>query len=176
MEVTVLRLGHRVGRDKRLSTHVCLTARAFGAGKVIMDARDPRVEESVKEVVAAWGGGFTVEYAESWKSVIKNFVGVKVHLTMYGLPLDDVAAEIRDAKKPVLAIVGGPKVPSEVYHMVDYNVAVGSQPHSEVAALSLLLDRLNQGEELGLDFKGSLTIIPQACGKKVAGTYRSKSK
>ncbi|TLZ95287.1 MAG: tRNA (cytidine(56)-2'-O)-methyltransferase, partial [Methanobacteriota archaeon] len=29
--ITVLRLGHRPARDKRVTTHVALTARAFGA-------------------------------------------------------------------------------------------------------------------------------------------------
>ncbi|MHC1589292.1 MAG: RNA methyltransferase, partial [Methermicoccaceae archaeon] len=34
------------------------------------------------------------------------------------------------------------KVPREVYELSDYNVAVGNQPHSEVAALAVMLDRL----------------------------------
>jgi tRNA (cytidine56-2'-O)-methyltransferase len=34
--ITVLRLDHRVGRDTRITTHVCLTSRAFGADKVIL--------------------------------------------------------------------------------------------------------------------------------------------
>ena len=31
MNINVLRLDHRIGRDTRITTHVCLTARAFGA-------------------------------------------------------------------------------------------------------------------------------------------------
>ena len=34
MNINVLRLDHRIGRDTRITTHVCLTARAFGASKV----------------------------------------------------------------------------------------------------------------------------------------------
>jgi tRNA (cytidine56-2'-O)-methyltransferase len=32
--ITVLRLSHRVGRDERVTTHVGLTARAFGASGI----------------------------------------------------------------------------------------------------------------------------------------------
>ena len=32
--IEVLRLGHRISRDKRISTHVALVARAFGASKI----------------------------------------------------------------------------------------------------------------------------------------------
>ena len=35
-EVAVLRLGHRPGRDNRMTTHVGLTARALGADRVII--------------------------------------------------------------------------------------------------------------------------------------------
>ena len=34
MIIEVLRLSHRIRRDVRLSTHVALTARAFGASKI----------------------------------------------------------------------------------------------------------------------------------------------
>jgi len=35
-EVAVLRLGHRPGRDERMTTHVGLTARALGADRVVL--------------------------------------------------------------------------------------------------------------------------------------------
>lgn len=34
--IAVLRLGHRKKRDARVTTHVCLAARAFGASKIIL--------------------------------------------------------------------------------------------------------------------------------------------
>ena len=34
MPVEILRLGHRISRDPRLSTHLALTARAFLASKL----------------------------------------------------------------------------------------------------------------------------------------------
>ncbi len=37
MKINVLRLDHRQKRDARITTHVCLTARAFGADGVILN-------------------------------------------------------------------------------------------------------------------------------------------
>jgi len=40
MTLEVLRLGHRPARDKRITTHVCLTARALGATRVRIAEKD----------------------------------------------------------------------------------------------------------------------------------------
>ena len=49
MPVLVLRLGHRKERDKRVTTHVCLTARALGADGVILSGeRDDKIIATVK--------------------------------------------------------------------------------------------------------------------------------
>jgi tRNA (cytidine56-2'-O)-methyltransferase len=48
-------------------------------------------------------------------------------------------------------------------------VAVGSQPHSEVAALAVFLDRLFEGRELSREFEGGLKIIPSPRGKHIVG-------
>ncbi|MFH1054771.1 MAG: tRNA (cytidine(56)-2'-O)-methyltransferase [Candidatus Altiarchaeota archaeon] len=167
MNVTVLRLGHRFARDARISTHLALTARAFGAERIVYDVADGKVKGSIERITSEWGGGFKVESTDSWRRSMNGFEGVKVHLTMYGLPLDDVVPNFRGAGN-VLVIVGGAKVPPEVYHLADYNVSVGCQPHSEVAALAVFLDRLFEGRELGKDFKGRKRIIPQERGKKLA--------
>lgn len=66
-----------------------------------------------------------------------------------------------------MIIVGGKKVPSDVYYLSDYNVAIGNQPHSEVAALAVFLDRLFDGKETEIEFKGKIKILPQERGKKV---------
>ncbi|MCD6478050.1 MAG: tRNA (cytidine(56)-2'-O)-methyltransferase [Candidatus Aenigmarchaeota archaeon] len=166
--ITVLRLGHRLGRDARISTHVGLVARAFGAQKIIYSGdKDEKMMNSIKNVTKEWGGPFSVVYQKNWKNVIKNFSGVKVHLTMYGIPIQEIKSEIR-RKRNILVIVGGEKVPSEVYHVVDYNVAITNQPHSEVAALAVFLHKYFSGKELEKKFKGAkLKIIPQEKGKKV---------
>jgi tRNA (cytidine56-2'-O)-methyltransferase len=64
-------------------------------------------------------------------------------------------------------VVGAEKVPAEMYDLADWNVAVGNQPHSEVAALAVFLDRLFLGQELRLDFEGGLKIVPSSRGKRV---------
>jgi tRNA (cytidine56-2'-O)-methyltransferase len=55
--------------------------------------------------------------------------------------------------------------------MVDYNIAVGNQPHSEVAALAILLDRIFDGKQFSRDFRGRKKIVPQERGKKVIEDY-----
>ncbi len=164
--ISVLRLGHRFSRDKRISTHLALTARAFGAGRIVYDARAADVKETVDAVTDSWGGGFKVEFTGDWKKYVTGFDGVKVHLTMYGLPLDDVVPNL-DVSSDTMVVVGGKKVPSEVYEIADYNVAVGSQPHSEVAALAVFLDRFLKGEGVRRKFSGRKKIVPQRRGKKV---------
>jgi tRNA (cytidine56-2'-O)-methyltransferase len=64
--------------------------------------------------------------------------------------------------------VGASKVPGEVFGLSDFNLAVGSQPHSEVAALAIALDRLGGGAWSRKKFKGGRVVIrPSARGKVV---------
>ncbi len=171
----VLRLGHRPERDKRITTHVALTARAFGADKIVIAAEeDEHVRESVEDVVERWGGPFTIEFNPSWKKVMREWKesgGIIVHLTMYGIHVDETLPAIKDdlrAGKDIMVVVGAEKVPREVYEVADYNVAIGNQPHSEVAALAVFLDRLLEGEGLRREFKNAkLKILPRERGKKV---------
>jgi tRNA (cytidine56-2'-O)-methyltransferase len=68
----------------------------------------------------------------------------------------------------ILVIVGAEKVPRDLYSLVDLNIAVGNQPHSEVAALAVFLDRVFMGEELYNTFgNAKLRIKPSSRGKKV---------
>ena len=65
-----------------------------------------------------------------------------------------------------MVVVGGEKVPPEIYQSADWNVAVANQPHSEVAALAIFLDRYFQGKQLDKKFqKAKIKIIPQERGK-----------
>lgn len=165
-EVVVLRIGHRPQRDKRVTTHLALVARAFGAHKFILDNSDEKVERSIKGVLKKFGGDMEFINGANWKDVIKNFEGVKIHLTMYGLPIDDIIDEIRKYEK-ILVIVGAEKVPAELYRLADYNISIGNQPHSEVSALAIFLDRYYQGSELRRKIYGHWRIIPSARGKRV---------
>jgi Uncharacterized protein conserved in archaea len=76
-----------------------------------------------------------VSFIKRWKSD----GGLVVHLTMYGLPLDEVIEQISSTKSRVLVVVGSEKVEGVYYGLADYNVAVGNQPHSEVARLPCFL-------------------------------------
>lgn len=168
MEVYVLRLFHRKERDKRVTTHCALVARAFLAKKMFYCGdKDEKFEEKIKDIVERWGGDFSVEYVENWKKLIKNFDGVKVHLTMYGIPLIEKIDEIKKNKK-ILVIIGSEKVPSIVYKLSDYNISITTQPHSEIAALAVFLDHLFENREFKAEFKNAkLKIVPQEKGKKV---------
>jgi tRNA (cytidine56-2'-O)-methyltransferase len=125
---------------------------------------------TVKDVNASWGGDFRVIIDPSWKKVIEEARadGRKVvHLTMYGLPLQEKLNELRVAQR-LLIVVGGPKVPGRVYHDADYNIAVTSQPHSEIAALAITLHEIQNGEELKRDFgQSKIRIVPTPKGKHV---------
>ncbi len=86
---------------------------------------------------------------------------------MYGININDTIEKIKSSGKDKLIIIGGKKVPSGMYHLADYNMAIGNQPHSEVSALAVFLDRLFGGNELEKKFHGRSTIIPQEHGKRV---------
>ncbi len=166
MMITVLRLGHRRERDKRITTHIGLVARAFGADEVLISTKDSGVESTLADVTARFGGDFKVKSGISWRKVISNWKGTKIHLNMYGEHINDIMPAIpRD--KDILIIVGAEKVPKEVFNSADFNVAVGNQPHSEVAALAVFLDRFLGEESLRRDFKGKVMIIPTKSGKMV---------
>lgn len=171
-KVYVLRLGHRPGRDKRVTTHVGLVARAFGAnGFVLADVCDEKVIESLRKVIDRWGGEMELlcgvpgeRFVIDWR----RHGGEVIHLTMYGLHVDDVISSIRESKRPKLIVVGAEKVPAFFYEHADYNVAIGSQPHSEIAALAIFLDRLFEGRELRQEFPNAkIRIIPSKRGKKI---------
>jgi len=168
MRVCVLRLGHRRVRDQRITSHCALVARAFGAKDLTYSGeKDENLEKSIKKVVEKWGGAFEIKYEKNWKKIIKDWKGRIVHLTMYGLPFQGSMKEIRKCKKDLLIIVGSEKVPTEVYQLSDWNIAITNQPHSEVAALAVFLDRLFVGKELKKEFKNAkIKIIPQEKGKK----------
>jgi len=168
--IRVLRVGQRFVRDDRTLTHLCLVSRALGAEAIYLDDAEKDILATVAEVNKTWGGGFEVIIGRPWKKVIaeSKAEGRKVvHLTMYGLPLQNKVEELKGLDR-MLIVVGGPKVPGQVYNSADYNIAVTSQPHSEIAALALTLHEIQSGEELKRSFaKSKLRIIPSERGKRV---------
>ena len=169
--ITVLRIGHRIGRDKRITTHVALVARAFGANKIIIDTLDKKIEETIRSTCDRFGNDFEIQTGVKPKEIIKNFKGIVAHLTMYGDKLEKSIKKI-DKKSDLLILVGAEKVPPYVYEMADHNISVGNQPHSEVAALAIFLDRYTDGKWINKKFDGKLQILPSNKGKKVISKER----
>ncbi len=172
--IVVLRLGHRPKRDQRVTTHVALTARALGADGMLVSTPDPVLEKTVRGVVDRFGGRFTIETGIDWRKAIKSWKGEVVHLTMYGESLSKALPTIK--AKNLMIVVGSEKVPREVYDLADRNVSVGNQPHSEVAALAIFLDRRAKGKKLERDLKGRLTIVPNPRGKTVVDRSKEKAR
>lgn len=169
--VSVLRVGHRAGRDPRLTTHAALAARAFGAERLYLHPPDAALAERVERVRRQWGGTFAVEGVADWKRLVREFGGPVVHLTMYGEPIGGLLSKLRRTRS-LLLVVGGAKVPPDLYRLATYNVAVGHQPHSEVAALAVALEMISGVPGPGAWPNATQFIEPQASGKKVVSIPR----
>lgn len=170
-DFVVIRYGHREVRDYRVTSHCALVSRAFGASKIIVcESRDEISENTIKGVNERWGGLFKVEFIQDWKeavSKLKKRGYIIVHLTMYGKQIQQIDKKLNKINK-IAIIIGSQKVEREVYDTVDYNISITNQPHSEIAALAVFLDRVQKGKELEKKFtKAKLKIIPQNKGKKV---------
>jgi len=168
--VVVLRLGHRPGRDERMTTHVGLTARALGADRLVLEDAAAGRKETVTDITDRFGGPFEVEVTDRPLGRLRSWDGAIAHLTMYGQPVQNLEDEIRTAHRdePLLVVVGAEKVPFEVYERADFNVGVTNQPHSEIAALAVFLDRLFEGRELDRTWEDAeKRVVPKAAGKRV---------
>ena len=164
--INILRIGHRISRDKRITTHVALVARAFGADKIIIDTEDKKIEDTIRSTSKRFGGDFKIETGADKKKILKNWNGTIVHLTMYGDELEKSIKKI-DKNKDLLIVVGAEKVPPQIYELADFNISVGNQPHSEVAALSIFLDKYTDGAWKKKRFNGKIEILPSNRSKKV---------
>ena len=168
----VLRIGHRIPRDERVTTHVCLTARALGAdGVYVSDVQDRGLVERINRVTDQFGGRFTIETGKPWRSTIVEWSrsgGTVIHLTAYGMPLPKVVTEIRRSKADKLVVVGAEKVPGKIFGLSDWNVAVTNQPISEVSALGIFLDWLFKHRRLEERRENAkIQIVPTPHGKTV---------
>ena len=169
MNIEVLRIGQRIVRDDRVTTHVALVARAFGATKIYMNEVNPEIRDTINKINETWGGKFKIEIITKWKDIInsKKNTSKIVHLTMYGENINEIQDKIQQEDN-ILIVVGAEKVPREVYELAHYNVSIGNQPHSEVSALAILLDRLQKGGQFEKKFSDSKrSIIPSKNGKNV---------
>jgi tRNA (cytidine56-2'-O)-methyltransferase len=177
-KIVVLRWGHRLQRDARLTTHVALTARALcGSGFILSDIEDKSIQQTMEKLTGHWGGDFFFRMGTSWRSEVREWRrngGLVVHLTVYGenIQSSNVLARIKAQNKDIMVLVGSQKVPGEFYssEVSDFNVAVGNQPHSECSALAIFLDRFFEGKELAKVYdKAEIEVVPQERGKKIRG-------
>ena len=170
MVIEVVRIGQRLVRDDRVTTHVALVSRAFGAERIYMTEVNPEIKDTLEKINKTWGGDFMVEFIDKWKTIVKKKKedGFKiVHLSMYGEIINDAQGNLRKEKN-FLIVVGAEKVPREIYELADYNIGVGSQPHSEISALAILLDRIQEGKQFEKEFSDAKRkIIPTKNGKNV---------
>ena len=170
MVIEIVRIGQRLVRDDRVTTHVALVSRSFGAEKIFMTEVNPEIKDTLDKINKTWGGNFVVEFIDKWKPIVKkkkeeNFR--VVHLTMYGESINDIQEKIRK-EEDLLVVVGAEKVPREIYELADFNVGIGSQPHSEISALAILLDRIQKGKQFDRPFPDAKRkIIPTKKGKNV---------
>ena len=132
---------------------------------------NPEIKDTLEKINRTWGGSFEVEFIEKWRPVIKkkreeeNFK--IVHLTMYGQKINDAQKELRNEDR-LLVVVGAQKVPREAYDLADYNIGIGSQPHSEISALAVRLARIQGGRQCEKAFPNAQRrIVPTKNGKNV---------
>ncbi len=152
--IIILRLNHRIFRDKRITSHVALTARAFLADKIYYSGeKDNNLEQSINKVSKQFGGNFTIEYCDDPVKFVKDNKNkfTVIHLTCYGVNAEKNIEKLKT--KNLLVIVGGEKVEPVYYKISDYNLSVTKQPISEVSALAVFLHLLNNGKELSYEFK-----------------------
>ena len=170
MVIEVVRIGQRLVRDDRVTTHVALVSRGFGAERIYMTEINPEIKDTIGKINNTLGGNFEVVFIEKWKPIVKKKKdeGFKVvHLSMYGESINDAQEKIREEEN-LLIVVGAEKVPREIYELADYNIGVGNQPHSEISALAILLDRIQKGKQFEKEFPNAKRkIIPTKNGKNV---------
>ena len=106
--IRVLRIGQRYVRDDRTLTHLCLVSRALGAEAIYLEDAEKDVTSTLEEVNRTWGGSFKAILGVSWRKMIqeaKREGRTVVHLTMYGLPMQDVVPKLRGLDR-ILLVVG----------------------------------------------------------------------
>ncbi|RMG35566.1 MAG: tRNA (cytidine(56)-2'-O)-methyltransferase [Methanobacteriota archaeon] len=159
-KIGILRLDHRVFRDQRITTHVGLTARAFGCTSFAYTGeKDENLEESLTKVAKRWGGELVVSFEQSAVKYINSWNGLVVHLTMYGEHHKETIETLHEySNEDILLVVGGAKVPPKIYELADFNTAIGLQPHSEIAAIGIFLT----------DFLGSDILYRKIPGAEIS--------
>ena len=86
---------------------------------------------------------------------------------MYGEPWRDTVDDI-PLDAPATVVVGGTKVPGELFKLADHNISIGNQPHSEVAALAVFLESwIGPLDETARFSGGEIEVVPSERAKRV---------
>ena len=81
---------------------------------------------------------------------------------MFGISIDEEIDKIKKMEEPLLFIVGAEKVPPWVFEFSDFNIAIGNQPHSEVAALAIALSKVSNNSYNQKFEGGQLKVLPSS--------------
>ncbi|MBS8122191.1 tRNA (cytidine(56)-2'-O)-methyltransferase [Candidatus Vampirococcus lugosii] len=170
MNIKILKLDHRPLRDKRITTHCALVSRAFKANSFFYSGiQDKNIEKNVLEINNKFGSSFEINYTQKPYELVKKLKKEKyiiIHLTMYGENITKKIKEIKNNKN-ILLIVGGPKVEHKYYEIANYNIGVTNQPHSEVAAIAMILYLIDNKSIENKDYNSEIKIIPNNDNKNV---------
>jgi tRNA (cytidine56-2'-O)-methyltransferase len=72
-DVIILRLGYRLGRDPRITTHLALVARALGATKFLFSGdEDDRLPENIESVNQRFGGDMSCSTCEESNGLVEK--------------------------------------------------------------------------------------------------------
>ncbi len=153
---------------------MALTARAFGAsGFILSDLNDFAIKRTLEKITENWGGTFIFRMGIPFKNAVEEWKrndGIIIHLTAYGenIETSNILDRIKSHKKDMMLIVGSKKVPKDFFSekISDYNLAVGNQPHSEIAAVAIFLDRFFHGKELSRAYDNAKFFIIPSKRKK----------
>lgn len=148
-----------VGRSTyTTSLDLCLTSRALGASEItFVGKRDSRLARYIDSLNKKWGGRFRVQFARSYKDVLKSMIKYKkVYLTRYGLPLQDKNYLLKTYKNMVLIVTLKDKDQlNPIHKLADFNISVSLQPHCSAAAIAIFLHEFYNGRELAMHFENA---------------------
>ena len=72
-DIEVLRLGHRMGRDPRITTHLALVSRAMGAKKFVLAGdEDDKLFSNIESVNERFGQGLLCRYEKSPMKMLRE--------------------------------------------------------------------------------------------------------
>ena len=107
---------------------ISLFAELIANDKPIIISYDSKIYFPIIETYSEtkFGGDFEVKSTSNPKKLVKEWAGKIIHLTMFGISIDDEIINIKENNEDILFIVGAEKVPPWVFELSDYNIAIGN--------------------------------------------------